>query len=242
MEINYRVIIKYSNDLGFRLSGILRNGNRNLRLKVAFDLLKKICSNVWILSNMKELRDSTTSVNLIYRSVVLDLMTTLFLLHINDQEFEYSIRKLDVDHVKYMKDVLPMRLNLGKKIFNPQENEDIKEQDLFDQYYDNFECYIKSEKGEPWRIVNLERPDGFTFNGTAKSIYEYLVDCTDNENLQALSNLYMYYKYLSQTEHYSYLGNKYPFDNEHDDNWYKELDIVIYAGLSEMDLLLKSYY
>lgn len=241
MEICYRTIIHEIDNLGLTLSKISDEKKRNLRLKVSFDLLKKVGHNVWILSKIKGLEHSTTSMNLIYRSVILDLMLALFLLDINDEEFKYSLKKMDVDHVKYMKEALLIRLNLGRKIFKPQEDEDIKEQDLFDQYYDYFNNYIESKKGEPWRIVSLSSPEGFTFRGTTKSIYEYLRD-SKRENLKALSNLYMFYKYFSQTEHYSLLGNKYPFEHENDDHWYKECDISIYSGIAEINRFLEQYY
>ena len=173
---------------------------------------------------------------------MLDLMTALFLLHLPDDRFEYSCKVLDVGHVKFMKDILPMRLELARRVCNPQEGEDIDEQKLFDQYYDNFKDYLDSEKGEPWRIINLEPPKNFKFNGSIKSIYEYLKNCNENENLKALSNLYMYYRYLSQTEHYSFLGNKYPFKTEYDDSWYKECNIAIYVGIDELSYLIRQYY
>ena len=66
--------------------------------------------------------------------------------------------------------------------------------------------------------------------------------CDENENLQALSNLYIYYKYLSQTEHYSFLGNRYPFKNDYDGDWNNEFNIAIYAGIIEMESLIEAYY
>lgn len=242
MEINNKVIIDYIDDLGLRLTEVIRNGNKDKRLIISYDLLLKVGCNVSVLPQMMNLRNSTTSTNLIYRGIILDLMTSLFLLYLPDEEFDYSIKILDVSHVKYMKEVLPLRLELGRKICKPNEDEDIKEQDLFDQYYDFFGEYLKSEKGEEWDIIIPVRPEGFTFNGSVKSIYEYLRKCDDNENLKALSNLYMYYKYLSQTEHYSFIGNKYPFKSKYDESWYKECNIAIYSGIVEMDELLKNYY
>lgn len=200
-DINHVKIIDDIDNLGRELTKVIQNGNNNKRLLISSDLLLKTRCNVSILPHIAELRNSTTSINLIYRAIMLDLMTALFLLHLPDDRFEYSCKVLDVGHVKFMKDILPMRLELGRRVFNPQEGEDIDEQKLFDQYYDNF-----------------------------------------NENLKALSNLYMYYRYLSQTEHYSFLGNKYPFKTEYDDSWYKECNIAIYVGIDELSYLIRQYY
>lgn len=242
MEVNYKILIDNINNLGLKLTEIIRSGNKSKRLLISHDLLLKIGYNVSVLPIINNLKNSTTSTNLIYRGIILDLMTSLFLLHLNHEEFEYSIKKLDILHVKYMKEVLPLRLELGRKIFKPKVEEDIDEQALFDKYHDFFQEYLKSEKGEEWDIITLIGPEGFTFNGKVKDIHEYLRKCDGNENLKALSNLYVYYKYLSQTEHYSFIGNKYPFKSVYDEQWNKECKIVIYAGIAEIDELLKQYY
>ena len=240
--VSFKEVIDCIDKLGLELTEVIRNGNRNKRLLISHNLLKKISHNFSILSQINTLDHSTTSMNLIFRGVILDLMTVLFLLHITEEEFEYSIKLLDILHVRYMKEVLPLRLELGRKIFYPNDKEDIQEQDLFDQYYEYFREYLDSCKGEPWRIIRPDRPIDFVFDGRVKSLFDYLRMCDDNENVKALSNLYIYYKYLSQTEHYSLLGNKYPFENGHDGSWNDECNIVIYAGIIEMENLLQAYY
>jgi len=228
--------------LGLVLTEVIKKGNSNKRLLISHDLLKKMGHNFSMLSQINTLDHSAASKNIIYRGVILDLMTALFLLHITEEEFDYSIKLLDISHVKYMKEVLPLRLELGRRIFHPNENEDIEEQVLFDQYFEHFREYLDSRKGEPWRIIRIERPIDFVFDGTVKSLYIYLKMCDENENLQALSNLYIYYKYLSQTEHYSFLGNRYPFKNDYDGDWNNEFNIAIYAGIIEMESLIEAYY
>ncbi|OKZ07107.1 MAG: hypothetical protein BHV75_16815 [Bacteroides oleiciplenus] len=242
MNVDYDGIMCYLNKIGVKLSRILQNEEKkDKRLIVTFDIMKKMRNNIYVLSLLPNEENVITSKNLIYRAVFSDLMTALFLLYISDIEFKYSIRRLDVDHVKYMKEILPLRLNLGRTLFKPKDEDDISEQDLLDQYYDYFNEYLTSKKGEPWDIIKLKPLKKMKFVGTIKSLYESLLECHDNENLSALANLYLYYKYLSQTEHYSYLGNKYPFAGKCNDTWLKEFDLAIYAGIAEVENLLEQY-
>lgn len=241
MDINYKEIITSLDNIGSRLSGEL-NLKEDKRLIVAFDILKKIKNNLFALSKLPDEKMIITSKNLIYRTVFSDLLTLLFLLHISKDEFEYSIKILDIKHVKYMKEVLPMRLKLGKQLFNPKEEEKLCEQEYTDRFYDCFKEYLTNNKGESWSIItykSLDKPSTkLKFKGEIKSIYEYLKDCRNN-NLKALANLYMYYKYLSQTEHYSYVGRHYSFTGQSDKKWIKELNASIKAGGIEIENLLK---
>jgi len=233
-------IMSELDELGISLSNAIRT-NRNNRLITAYQLIKKIRNNVYSLTILLEDNNAQTSKNLIYRCIFSDIMTALYLLDINDSEFEYSTDLLNIKHIKYFMEVIPIRLKVARKLFKTVPCEEINEQSQFDKYYDFFKNYLKNEKGKPWIINILPNNKSIIFNGTIKSIFEYLIKCEKNENLQALSNLYMYYKNLSQSEHFSLVGSNYPLYSESDVNWYLEMDAAIYSGIVEIKNLSCQY-
>lgn len=246
MKIDNEKILSSLNEIGLSLSGILKSSKtKKTRLVVAFDIIKKIRNNIYSLSLLPTNEKTTTSKNLIYRNIFADLITLLFLVHITDEEFEYSIKCLDIKHTKYFKEVLPLRLKLAKQVTESNEDSSPSEQEYLDRYYEYFREHLTNNKGEPWVVMKLntlEKPTTeFKFSGQISEMHEILKDCSNNVNLKALSNLYIYYKYLSQTEHYSHIGRHYPFSGQKNQEWMTELNVSIYAGIVEVNNLLEPF-
>jgi len=240
---NYEFLLKHLNKIEQELT-VVYESNKNAISKPisAYFILKKIKYNTNSLSLLSKEKMTVTSMNLLYRAIFSDLLTLLFLLHLSSNEFIYCIQRLDISHVKSMHKVLHMRYQIGEILFGSTKK-DLSEQDYFDRYYRYFKKYISSKKGEPWVIIKASSLENTTtklkFNGTLDEMYKYICECDDNENLKALSNLYLYYKYLSQTEHFSFVGRHFPFVGKNKVDWINELNASIYSGIIEVGNLLK---
>lgn len=234
-------IIHLVNKIGLELSEELHKKEQFPQFIVTFDLLARINQNCKVLRLI--CNSNTTNVqtpkNLIYRSIFTDLMLALHLLSSSPSEFNDAISCLDIDHVKYMKEAFEMRLYVARKLFKSCPKNDSPEQDLYNKYYDLCKAYLNSNKGEPWEIVQKPKCKQNSFNGTIKSLYNCLKEKHDNDNLKALANLYMYYKYYSQTEHYSVLGKGYSLIDEANDSWKLEVNYAIESALDELQGLIK---
>lgn len=240
MKNRLKEILNLTNGIGKRVSDEIQVDFDNTRLKVAFDLLKKTACNINVLCEIDSVEKSETSKNIIYRSVFSDLMLLAFLQHVNDNQFEHSLNVLNATHVKFMADALPMRLRLGRQIFNPGKGnniKDINEIDLLDEYYDYFHEYISSEKGDKWIVKKYTPPKDFIFSGQTRQIYDYFEKCTE-EVYRPLSHLYMYYRVLSQTEHYSFIGKSFAFKGANEEKWYGEYNVFIENSLELIGSLI----
>lgn len=239
MNSELQDILDLVNKIGLELSEELHKKEQFPQFIVTFDLLARIHQNCKVLLLICNTTDIQTPKNLIYRSIFTDLMLALHLLSSSPSEFNDAISCLDIVHVKYLKEALQMRLYVVRKILKPYPKNDCTEQDLYNKYYDHCKAYLNSNKDEPWDIIQKPKCKHNSFDGTIKSLYNCLKEKHDNDNLKALADLYMYYKYYSQTEHYSVLGKGYSLINETKESLELEVNNSIKAALYELEGLIK---
>lgn len=231
-------------DVGQNLSSLLQDeNNRNKRYVVGFDLLQRINANMGavlygfdrLFVNQKMLYKIPIDLSL--RTALGDTITALYLLSLEDEIFEEEMSVIDRDFVKFLSIILPIRYEIGKKLFS---HESIgTEQEYFDKYYSIYQDYLENGKGEPWQVKSLKKlrseHNPFDKRCTIESMYKYLRNNKDSE-LKDLATLYMHYRVLSQTEHYSFLGRS--AKNIEIMNIYKEAIISLVCAIQKMVVYL----
>lgn len=233
--VTYNDILKFCNDFGNKLSKMLNLlVDKPEKLIVAYDLIKRIGSNIHIVSSIKNDKFSMHSQNLLLRSVVSDLIQGLYLLSCNDELFVKGIKTVDRVHVQFFKESLELRTELYKKMRPEEIIGDL--QPFMDKYYDVVSPYLNSSKGEPWNIVSLKEIRDDNMKCGIKEMCDALKSNAD-ENLHQYYYLYHYYRLLSQSEHYTLLGRNY--SSSENENLKIEVRVVIYAAIEQMDLLLE---
>ena len=233
--ITYNDVLNLCNDFGKRLSKMLNlSKNKPKKLVVAYDLIKRIGSNIHIVSSIRNDKFSIPSQNLLLRSVISDLIEGLYLLSCNDDLFNKGIRTLDLEHVKFFKQALELRTELYKKTHPEEIIDDL--QSFMNQYYDAVSPYLNSSKGEPWNIVSLKEIRDDKMKCGISEMANALKE-SNREDLNQYYYLYHYYKWLSQSEHYTLLGRSY--SNSEDENLKTEVRIIIYTAINQMASLLE---
>lgn len=235
IEISYNDILSLCNGFGKHLLKIINlKEDEPTKSLVAYDLIKRIGSNIHIASSIRDDKYSMLSRNLLLRSAISDLIEGLYLLSCDDDFFIKGIKTLDIEHVKFFKEALELRSELYEKMYPEKVVPSL--QSSQDRYYHIVSPYLKTNKGEPWGIIQLKDIRSDKMLCKIKCMSQAL-KCSTNDDLNQFYFLYHYYRWLSQSEHYTHLGRNYSkFENN---RIIKEVKIIIYSAINKMKLLLE---
>lgn len=170
------------------------------------------------------------SVNLLYRGLITDLMTSLILLLVTEEQFNDFLL---IDNLKFV-DSLRSALNTEievRKHFNPQNDKEydkLKLQYQIDHYNELKDC-LDSIEGAPWILKKTSAIDinGQLYTGQIKEMYEIL---KSSEELYCYALLYKYYRLFSQSEHFSMKGRFMNHKQDIHDKYYNEVLDFIHTG------------
>ncbi len=200
--------------VGQNLSSILQDdNNKKMRYIIGFDLLQRINVNLEaVLYGFDRLfvtqkMSFKIPVDLSLRTATGDCITALYLLSLTDDILEEEIAVINRDFVKFLSIVLKIRHEFSERFFPP--NPGGTEQEYFDKYYSMYQDYLENVKGTPWKVKSFKtlrsEVNPFSERLTIESMYQYLKN-NEDQDLKDSATLYMHYRVLSQTEHYSFLG------------------------------------
>ena len=185
------------------------SGGLHKKFYVVFDLYNRIKYNLASIHCLSKFDWTTISMNILYRSIVTDMMYILFYLWNDNSEVEYIIAIDNYKHAQSAKIFLQQHSKLTKYIF--PECEQI-EQELTDRYRKYFSDIIISEKGKNWKFKKPQKPSSNSnYKGNIQDVADFLEKEPAIEEFAPY--LYMLYRELSQSEHYSVRGSKFSFDN-----------------------------
>ena len=170
------------------------------------------------------------SVNLLFRSVIIDLMTSLLLILIKDEQLEDFLLIDNLRFIDSLKSALETEIDIRKHLY-PQyinEYERLKSKYQIDLYDDLQDC-LKSAKNVPWE--KKERPvleiNKIRYTGQIKEIYQVL---KSSEELYDYAYLYKYYRLFSQSEHFSMKGRFINYKKDFHDEYYNKVLGFVYLG------------
>lgn len=168
-------------------------------------------------------------INLLYRSIITDLMTSLIFLLVDDEQIDDFIL---VDNLKFV-GALESALNTDieiRSMFHPDEADDFKR--LREKYqvdvFDDLKDCLSSEKGDPWLkkrgtlVIN-----GIQYKSSPKIMYDIL---KSSKEFCGYAYLYKYYREFSQTEHFSMKGRYMNYKRDFHDKYYNKVLGFIYLG------------
>lgn len=176
--------------------------------------------------------------NLLYRSMITDLMTSLMISQLDDKQLENAFYFFDLQFAKSLKSALEANIEIRKMTY-PEDADAFEEQikDYQEKIFDDLKECLKSAKGEDWKFnsCNSMKINGIDFNGQINQLYKIL---KSYEEVAGYAYLYQYYRLLSQSEHFSikgrFINHKQPFH----DKYYNKVRWSIYLGT---ELLYNKY-
>lgn len=176
--------------------------------------------------------------NLMYRSIITDLMTSLLISQLNDKQLDDVIYYFDLDFAKSLKTALNANIEI-RKLTYPDDAEAFDEQkkDYQEKLYDDLKECLSSAKGEEWEF-NSQKPfkiNNIEFKGKVSQIYDVLKSF---EEVAGYAYVYQYYKLFSQSEHFSIKGRFINYKQPFHDEYYNKVRWIIYLGV---ELLYNKY-
>lgn len=199
------------------------------RFKALFELTRKIRAslNTVLLIPYKQYSVLYAPINLLYRSMITDLMTSLLFLLVDDEKLDDFLL---VDNWRFV-DSLISALDTDfeiRSLIHPKEADEYKE--LKNKYqkdhYDDLKDCLMSGKNDPWvkkKKVHVEI-NGEAYTGQIKEMYTIL---KSSQELCGYAYLYKYYREFSQSEHYSIKGGYMNYKQDFHDKYYnKVLDFI----------------
>ena len=176
--------------------------------------------------------------NLLYRSLITDLMTSLLISQLDDKQLDDVIYYFDLDFAKSLKSALTANIEIRKMTY-PEDAEAFREQEIAYQtkLYDELKEYLSSAKGEDWTF-NSQKPikiNEIIFNGKISQIYDILKSF---DEVSGYAYIYQYYRLFSQSEHFSLKGRIINYKQHFHDGYYNKVRWSIYLGV---ELLYNKY-
>lgn len=206
-----------------------RKQNESLRLKVYSDLLMRIHNNVYAIFTININDKISTAINLIYRSIAIDLYWLLYFTQINDDKIKDVCDALNATHAKFICTHADYMFKLFSELGKTEETD--SKLLLLDRLYDKFKDCLTSNKGEPWAVkktwVSVKNEDVHSFFKDSQNDNHYL--------------LYIMYRYLSQTEHYAPISVSFAFpDKDIQDKLYLIFNAIIHEEFKLLSEILNN--
>lgn len=176
--------------------------------------------------------------NLMYRSMITDLMTSLLISQLNDKQLDDVIYYFDLDFAKSLKTALNANIEI-RKLTYPDDAEAFDEQkkDYQEKLYDDLKECLSSAKGEEWEFNSQKsiKINNIEFKGKVSQIYDVLKSF---EEVAGYAYIYQYYRLFSQSEHFSIKGRIINYKQPFHDEYYNKVRWIIYLGA---ELLYNKY-
>ena len=209
-----------------KLTELCYNDTKSNRFVAINDLTRKIraCFNAIYLLPLDQYDVLCVPANLMYRCIVSDLMTMLFIAVVDDSQFDEIMHILDIDFAKSLKNSLDANIEIRKETY-PEESDDFDE--LSKNYqiklFNDLEDCLNSGKGEEWKIKKAKSIfiNGIAYTGQIRQMYEILK--TYGNEVRAFGAVYQYYRLLSQSEHYSLKGRIFNYKQELYEKYYNKI-------------------
>ena len=209
-------------DLLMKLMGRMCNETIPNRFLALYDLTQKIRACLAVISAINEYGVLCVPTNLMYRSIITDLLTSLLITEIDDTQFKEAMSLMDYAFAKSLQKFIKVQTLVRKEVHpedaSTYDAEGLKYQSL---YYDHFEDLIESSKGKEWSFK--KKPcmfiNGVKFDGTIDSIYNVLLTCP---RTRAIASVYGYYRLFSQSEHFSLKNRFFIYKQDLHDVYYNK--------------------
>ena len=220
-----------------------RKETESKRFKALFELTRKIRAslNTIYLIPYEQYSVLYAPLNLLYRSMITDLMTSLLFLLVDDGKLDDFLL---VDNWRFA-DAMISALDTDveiRSLIHPKEADDFKKlKEIYQKdHYDDLKECLMSGKNDPWvkkRQVDVAiKINGEVYTGQIKEMYKIL---KSSQELCGYAYLYKYYREFSQSEHYSIKGGYMNYKQDFHDKYYNKVLDSIHLGEK---LIYDKYY
>lgn len=176
--------------------------------------------------------------NLLYRSMITDLMTSLLISQVDDKQLEDIIYIFDRNFTNSLKSALETNIEIRKETY-PEDVEAFDEQatEYQEKLYDDLKDCLDSAKGEDWKLKSQKHIfiNGEIFDGQLSQVYKIL---RTFEEVSGYAYVYQYYRLFSQSEHFSIKGRIINHKQTFHEEYYNKVRCFIYLGA---ELLYNKY-
>ena len=210
-----------------------KNGTNSKRFIALYELTRKIrvTFNALHYIPYEQYEVLCAPTNLLYRSMITDLMTSLLITQIDDTQLDDVLFYFDLEFTKSLKSALNANIEIRTMTY-PDDAEAFEEQkkEYQEKLYDDLKDYLKSAKGEDWDLKSQKKPiaiNGREFNGKVSQMYDILKSF---EEVAGYAYIYQYYRLFSQSEHFSVIGRFMNYKQELHDRYYNKVLGLIYLG------------
>ena len=195
-----------------------------------YDLTRKIRACMAALVPISEHDYLCVPVNLLYRCMITDLMTSLLISVVDDNNFHEIMHIMDIKFAQsYKKAILAetkVKCSLAPEKASAFESASLAYQE---KQYDTFKDCLKSTKGKEWEIVSIPSYliNGVKFKGDVTSIYNVLLTYPE---VKDIASIYEYYLIFSQSEHFSLKNRVFIYKQDFHEQYYNKVRGLIYLG------------
>lgn len=157
-----------------------------------YDLTRKIRACMAALVPISEHDYLCVPVNLLYRCMITDLMTSLLISVVDDNNFPEIMHIMDIKFAQsYKKAILAetkVKCSLAPEKASAFESASLAYQE---KQYDTFKDCLKSTKGKEWEFVSLPSclVNGVKFKGDVTSIYNVLLTYPEVKNIASMNTI-----------------------------------------------------
>lgn len=195
-----------------------------------YDLTRKIRACLAALVPLSEHDYLCVPVNLLYRCMITDLMTSLLISVVDDNSYHEIMHIMDIKFAQsYKKAILAetkVKCSLAPEKASAFESASLAYQE---QQYDTFKDCLKSSKGEEWDFVKMPPCiiNRVVFKGDVTSIYNALLTYPE---VKDIASIYEYYLIFSQSEHFSLKNRVFIYKQDFHDLYYNKVRGLVYLG------------
>lgn len=210
------------------------------RFLALYDLSRKMraCMNAVMLLPHEEYEVLCVPINLLYRCMITDLMTSLLISVVDDDTFDKVMHVMDIDYTKSLQKAFDTDIAVRKSVY-PEDVEDFEKMalDYQVQHFNDLKDCLKSQKGEKWEVQSKEKLEinGVVFSGTIDSLFKVL---STFEHVCDIASVYQFYKYFSQSEHFSLKNRVFNYKQDFHERYYNKTRGFIILGI---EYILKKY-
>ena len=203
-----------------------------------YDLTRKIRACMAALVPISEHDYLCVPVNLLYRCMITDLMTSLLISVVDDNSFHQIMHIMDIKFAQsYKKAILAetkVKCSLAPEKTSAFESARLAYQE---KQFNTFKDCLTSIKGKEWEFVKIPpcTINGVEFKGDVASIYKALLTYPE---VKDIASVYEYYLIFSQSEHFSLKNRVFIYKQDFHEQYYNKVRGLIYLG---EEYLFKKY-
>lgn len=191
LESNYQLTVNLISEIGRKVDEKLNQNHENSKLIIGRDTLKRVQTNVQVLGTIKISHPTVVAYRLILRSIFADLVEAIYLIASSDDSLKTELWKRNLEAVRTFELWSKEKVEYYNKV-DPQPQPCI---DL-NQMYPYFSEFVNPDS--PTEFCSKSKNTKMDTASMAGKLKKHPF-----EPLNYINQLYLNYRFLSLTEHYT---------------------------------------